>query len=103
MADVVRALGVPVILVVGLKLGCLNHARLTLEAIRHCGCRFYGWIGSQIEPDFAAMTENLATLTRLLGAGPLAVLPHALDCAADMLHVRGALARLLESQRGQIT
>ncbi|HEV7432109.1 MAG TPA: dethiobiotin synthase, partial [Steroidobacteraceae bacterium] len=61
MADLARALGTPVVLVVGLKLGCLNHARLSLESIRRCGCPFAGWIGNHIDPGFAAPTENLAT------------------------------------------
>jgi dethiobiotin synthetase len=66
----------PVVLVVGLRLGCLNHARLTYEAIRAGGhCRFAGWIGNRIDPDFERLAENLATLSRLLERAPLAVLP----------------------------
>ena len=98
MADLARALGVPVILVVGLKLGCLNHARLSFEAIGHAGCRFAGWVGSHIDPDFAALPENLETLVQLLGAPPLALLPHAADRADDAYQLRSALPRLLESQ-----
>lgn len=47
--DLVRALDLPVVLVVGLRLGCLNHARLTAEAIAADGCRFAGWVGSEVE------------------------------------------------------
>lgn len=48
-ADLARALDLPVILVVGLKLGCLNHARLSARAIQADGCRLHGWIGSNVE------------------------------------------------------
>jgi dethiobiotin synthetase len=75
-SDLPEALAMPVVLVVGLRLGCLNHARLTYEAIRAGGhCRFAGWIGNRIDPDFERLTENLATLSRLLERAPLAVLP----------------------------
>jgi dethiobiotin synthetase len=98
MADVARALASPVILVVGLRLGCLNHARLSLEAIHRCGCRLAGWVANQIDPAFAMPDENLATLEQLMGSAPLAVLPHARASTHDAAHVRGALAYLLESK-----
>jgi dethiobiotin synthetase len=94
MADLARALGAPVLLVVGLKLGCLNHARLSLEAIGRCGCRFAGWIGNHIDPDFMAPAENLATLRQLLGAEPLALLRYSPEPHDDAVHVRDALQRL---------
>lgn len=94
MADVARALGAPVILVVGLRLGCLNHARLTREAIEHGGCTLAGWIANRIDPHLAASAENLATLETLMGAPPLAVLPHAIDAVHDVQHLENALARL---------
>lgn len=103
MADLARALGTPVLLVVGLKLGCLNHARLSLEAIRHSGCDFAGWIGNHIDADFMAPAENLATLKVLLGVEPLAVLPHSADSHSDAAHMRGALLRLRASRQRQIT
>jgi dethiobiotin synthetase len=79
-----------VLLVVGLRLGCLNHARLTLEAIAASGrCRFVGWIGNRIDPDYARLEDNLDTLQHLLGAPPLAILPplappDAANCAARL-------------------
>jgi dethiobiotin synthetase len=76
LSDLPEQLGLDVLLVVGLRLGCLNHARLTLEAIERSGrCRYVGWIGNSIDPAFARRDENLATLARLLGAPPLAVIP----------------------------
>ena len=76
LSDLPEALGLDVILVVALRLGCLNHARLTAEAIERSGrCRLLGWIGNRVDQDFARLDENLATLTRLLGGPPLAVVP----------------------------
>jgi dethiobiotin synthetase len=74
LSDLPEALGLPVILVVGTTLGCLNHARLTAEAIHVAGrCRLLGWIANDIDPSFERRGANLATLERLLGAPPLAV------------------------------
>ena len=76
LSDLPEQLGLGVVLVVGLRLGCLNHARLTLEAIERSGrCRFVGWIGCQVDPDFARLDANLDTLARLLGQPALAVVP----------------------------
>jgi dethiobiotin synthetase len=76
LSDLPERLGLDVLLVVGLRLGCLNHARLTLEAIAASGrCRYVGWIGNSIDPGFARRDENLATLARLLDGPPLAVIP----------------------------
>jgi dethiobiotin synthetase len=77
LSDLPEQLGLGVVLVVGLRLGCLNHARLTLEAIERSGrCRFFGWIGCQVDPAFARLGANLDTLARLLGQPALAVVPH---------------------------
>lgn len=76
LSDLPERLGLGVVLVVGLRLGCLNHARLAVEAIERSGrCPFLGWIGNAIDPGFECVDGNLATLARLLGGSPLAVLP----------------------------
>jgi dethiobiotin synthetase len=75
VADLAALLGLPVILVVGLKLGCLNHARLTAAAIVAAGRELAGWIGSGIDPSFAAAEDNVATLQALLPAPCLGVIP----------------------------
>jgi dethiobiotin synthetase len=95
MADVARALEIPVLLVVGLKLGCLNHARLTHAAILDSGCGFAGWAGSQVDPDFAALEDNCATLEQLLAAPPIAILPYRPDRSGDAQLLAAALPRLL--------
>jgi dethiobiotin synthetase len=76
-ADLVRALRVPVILVVGLRLGCINHALLSARAIQSDGCTLAGWIGNRIDPAMARCEENIATLKDRLAAPCLGVLPHA--------------------------
>lgn len=75
VADMAMRLSLPVILVVGVRLGCLNHALLTLESIRACGLPFAGWIGSQVDPTMLKVGENVAALAELIGQPALAVLP----------------------------
>ncbi len=69
-ADLALALGLPMIMVVGMRLGCLNHALLTAEAIERRGLSLVGWIANRIDPAMAAYDENLASLTARL-APPL--------------------------------
>lgn len=75
-ADLAAALGLPIVLVVGMRLGCINHALLTAEAIDARGLKLAGWIANRIDPGMAAFEENLAALTQRLPAPCLAVLPH---------------------------
>ncbi len=76
LADLVPALGLPVVLVVGLRLGCLNHARLSEQAIRASGARLFGWIGSQVDPQMARLNGNITTLEDRLSSPCLGILPH---------------------------
>ncbi|MBI1285498.1 MAG: dethiobiotin synthase [Thiobacillus sp.] len=62
MADLAQALGLPIVLVVGLRLGCLNHALLTAESIAARGLSWAGWVGNTIEPEMAQLAANLETL-----------------------------------------
>ncbi len=75
LADVPRALGCPVILVVGLRLGCLNHALLTAEAIAAAGLPLAGWVANTIDPDMAAIGDNVMTLDEQLPALRLGTVP----------------------------
>ncbi|WP_199099606.1 dethiobiotin synthase [Dyella sp. ASV21] len=75
-SDIARQWQLPVILVVGLRLGCINHALLSARAIATDGCRLVGWIGNLIDPQMAAVEENLDTLRQLLPAPCLGVLPY---------------------------
>ena len=78
-ADIPKTLALPVVLVVGLRLGCLSHALLTVEAIKADGCKLVGWIGNRIDPQMLAIEENIDTLRALLPAPCLGILPHGLS------------------------
>ena len=67
-SELARELGLPVILVVGVRLGCLSHALLTARAIREAGLQFAGWIANRIDPAMAAADENVDALTERLAA-----------------------------------
>lgn len=75
LADVAISLGVDVIMVVAMRLGCINHALLTAEAIRADGLRLAGWVANQPGPPMACHAENLDTLLRLLPAPLLGEVP----------------------------
>lgn len=68
MLDIPARLGLPVLLVVGIRLGCLNHALLSAQAISARGLQFAGWIANRIDPSMAAGDDNVATLTERLPA-----------------------------------
>jgi dethiobiotin synthetase len=91
MADIAAALALPVLLVVGLRLGCLNHARLTRLAIDAYGLSCAGWIANAIDPLMAHAADNLGTLERVLGEAPLAQVPHG---ETGSMSLRAAAARL---------
>lgn len=74
-ADLARDLGLPVILVVGLRLGCINHALLSVEAIAARGLTFAGWIANRVDPAMLRVDENLAALQKGLPEPLLGVLP----------------------------
>ena len=71
-----------VILVVGMRLGCLNHAVLTAECIRNDGLKIVGWIANQIDPDMPLLDDNIESLKTLLNAPFIGSIPR-LDSAAD--------------------
>ncbi|QSX39025.1 dethiobiotin synthase [Shewanella sedimentimangrovi] len=79
MPELVQALEVPVILVVGMKLGCLNHAMLTQEAIKADGLRIAGWVANRVDAHMACFEENLQTLREVMDSPCLGVIPHLAD------------------------
>jgi dethiobiotin synthetase len=91
-ADLPSLLGLDVILVVGLRLGCVNHALLTAEAIRRRGLALAGWVGSLIDPGFERLDANLDSLRQGLAAPCLGVVGHLEP--ADPGQVAEALIRL---------
>jgi len=85
-----------VVLVVGLRLGCLNHALLTAESIAAHGLPLAGWIANHVEPEMAAATANRDTLVERLPAPLLAELPHVPDATPSEVveSLRGAVSSL---------
>jgi dethiobiotin synthetase len=75
--DLVRALDLPVVLVVGLRLGAINHARLSARAIQADGARLVGWIGNDIDPQMARADDNFEILRRRLPVPCWGRLPYA--------------------------
>jgi len=88
-AELASRLALPVILVVGLRLGCLNHALLTTQAIRARGLSLAGWVCNRIDPDMGFAAENLAALAERIDAPLLGDVPH-----ASAPEARSAAARL---------
>lgn len=89
IADLAKALGLPVILVVGMRLGCINHALLSCESIAGHGVKLAGWVANGILPDFAELEENIDTLRQRIDAPLLGALPHMteLDTALAARHL----------------
>ncbi|KAB7780343.1 dethiobiotin synthase [Xanthomonas sp. LMG 12460] len=88
-ADLARALRLPVVLVVGLRLGCLNHARLSAAAIAADGLQCIGWIGNEIDPAMDRIDDNMAMLRARLpmpcwGRLPYRPQPQAEQLAAEL-------------------
>ena len=75
-ADLAQRLGLPVVLVVGMRLGCLNHALLTAEAVRARGLRLAGWVANHIESAMPYAAENVAALLQRLDAPLLVSIPY---------------------------
>lgn len=83
--DVVHALELPVIVVVGLRLGCINHARLTAQAIAADGAKLVGWIGNDIDPMLAQADAYFDLLRPRLAAPCLGRLPFASELSGICL------------------
>lgn len=74
-ADVAAEIGFPVILVVAVRLGCINHALLTANAIENSGLPFAGWVANCLQADLPALQENINTLKQRLNAPLLGIVP----------------------------
>lgn len=75
VADLARLLGLPVLLVVGMRLGCLNHALMTAAAIERAGLELAGWVANQIDAGMAMFDENVETLKMRVSAPLVGVIP----------------------------
>ena len=102
-ADLASALNLPVVLVVGMRLGCISHALLTAEAIAARGLHLAGWVANRVDPDMHFADENIASirdrLARQYETPLLGIVPHqspvSADAAADCLDT----SRLLQTLR----
>jgi len=74
-ADLAKALDLPVILVIGMRLGCINHALLTVQAIKHAGLSLAGWVANCVDPAMLAQEENIAALRQRIDAPLLGQIP----------------------------
>jgi len=94
LGDLVQQIGLPVILVVGMKLGCINHALLTQEAIKARGLNIAGWVANSLANEMPLLQENIATLQAKINApflGLIPPLPNALQKSHNSPYSIGAL------------
>jgi dethiobiotin synthetase len=83
LSDLAIALGLPVILVIGVRLGCINHALLSAEAIERDGLTLAGWVANIVDPHTARLEENLATLAERMPAPCLGRVPRLPNASAE--------------------
>jgi dethiobiotin synthetase len=79
MSDLAQTLALPVVLVVGMRLGCLNHALLTAEAIARRGLTLAGWVANRIDPKMTRFEANLETLQTRLNGPLLGITPYGMN------------------------
>ncbi|KWC51779.1 dethiobiotin synthetase [Burkholderia ubonensis] len=103
MADLAVALGAPVVLVVGVRLGCISHALLTADAIRQRGLTLAGWVANHVDPAMAFQDENVATLRDWLarehGAPLIGRIPRLAPAAPESAAATLDVAALIDTLR----
>ncbi|MCY1423621.1 ATP-dependent dethiobiotin synthetase BioD 1 [compost metagenome] len=95
LSDLAVALQLPVILVVGVRLGCINHALLTAEAIARDGLTLAGWVANVVDPATSRLDDNLATLAERLAAPCLGRVPRLAEASPAAVAVHLDLTSLL--------
>ncbi len=103
LADFARGVRADVILVVGLRLGCLNHALLTAQAIERSGLRLVGWVANAIEPHFERASDNVRALQERLDAPLLGQIPHHTGISPEAAAKHLSLASLGQPRRTGVT
>lgn len=91
ISDLAKSLALPVIIVVAIRLGCINHAKLTWQAIQHSGIPCAGWIAVCVDPDMLKPDENIRTIKTALSVPLLGVLPYLASADFDLLAGKLAL------------
>jgi dethiobiotin synthetase len=84
VSHLAKALNLPVILVVGVRLGCLNHALLTFQAIRESGAECVGWVANCLNAEFPHLEENIETLKTMLEISCLGIIPHSRQASKNI-------------------
>ncbi|SDH87403.1 dethiobiotin synthetase [Pseudomonas flavescens] len=95
LSDLAGVLALPVILVVGVRLGCINHAVLSAEAIRRDGVPLAGWVANVVDPHTARLSDNLETLSQRLSAPCIGQVPHLSSASPEQVARYLDLSRLL--------
>jgi dethiobiotin synthetase len=95
VSDLPQALALPVVMVTGLRLGCINHSLLTAESIAARGARLVGWVANHIDSSMLAREQNLATLAALIQAPCLGVVPHLAELTPEGVAAYLKVDRLL--------
>ena len=95
LSDLAVALRLPVVLVVGVRLGCINHAVLTAEAIARDGLHLAGWVANVVDPATSRLDDNLATLAERLPAPCLGRIPRLAEASPAAVAAHLDLAALL--------
>ncbi|MBI1423604.1 MAG: dethiobiotin synthase [Gammaproteobacteria bacterium] len=95
MADLVARLDLPVVMVVGMRLGCLNHALLTAAQIQQRAIPLRGWIANTLDPAMPVLNENIDTLNKMIHAPMCGVMPY-LDTATSTAQMRIDMHYLLQ-------
>ena len=94
-AQLAEALGLPLVLVVGIRLGCISHTLLTTEAIAARGLRLAGWVANRVDPQMTKADENVASLRERIAGPLLGELPYMArpshTAIAELLAVEGLL------------
>ena len=85
VSDLCRALGLPAVLVVGMKLGCINHALLTSQAIVLDGVPLLGWVANCVDPEMQLLEQNISTLQQLIPAPLLGTVPFLSDISPPVI------------------
>jgi len=85
IADLAKVLQIPVIMVVAIRLGCINHARLTFNAMQNSGVQCAGWLAMCVNPEMSKQQENIATIKNKVSAPLLGVLPYTKEKDFELL------------------
>lgn len=103
-ADLARELGLPVIVVVGMRLGCLNHALLTMRVIADYGLECAGWVANVLDAEMPALQQNIDALCERIAAPLLGVIPYQAqpDARATAAHLHMELLEKPEAKTDQV-